>query len=123
MYIHSSLRMVQSALCCNAFRSCLSFGHGACRTFPSVTGSEAELAINSLNAELNPIRHLLALVGSAILSTLAGLGLDRSYPFIKRFHILAKSANQFRHTPTALIFLKFYLGGFHLTSVEKIYFF
>ena len=64
MYIHSSLRMVQSALCCNAFRSCLSFGHGACRTFPSVTGSEAELAINSLNAELNPIRHLLALVGA-----------------------------------------------------------
>ena len=28
--------------------------------------------INPLNAELNPIRHLLALVGAAILSTLAG---------------------------------------------------
>jgi hypothetical protein len=29
-------------------------------------------SFNPLNAELNPIRHLLALVGAAILSTLAG---------------------------------------------------
>jgi hypothetical protein len=31
--------------------------------------------INPLNDELNPIRHLLALTGATILSTLAGLGL------------------------------------------------
>ena len=33
--------------------------------------------VNPLNAELNTIRHLLALVGATIFSTLAGYGLTK----------------------------------------------
>ena len=45
MYIHCSLRRVQPALCCTAFRPFLSFGDGEYRNLHPITGFEAELTI------------------------------------------------------------------------------